>query len=93
MNKLLFFFSFISITMVQAQKSTVQLIPQPVEIQELAGAYTVTNTTTISYNKAESRATADMLTQKLNAPTGFSLKAQRQMLEIVNTIQEPQHGH
>ena len=24
---------------------------------------------------------------------GFSLRAQRQMLEIVNTIQEPQHGH
>jgi hexosaminidase len=76
MNKLLFFLSFISVTMVQAQKSTVQLIPQPVEIQESAGTYLLTNATTVSYNKAESRTTADMLTQKLNAPTGFSLKAQ-----------------
>jgi hexosaminidase len=76
MNKLLFFLSFICSNMVQAQKSTVSLIPQPVEIQELSGAYLLTNATTISYNKAESRTTAEMLTQKLNAPTGFALKAQ-----------------
>ena len=77
MKKLFFFLSFLISTMVQAQNNVINLIPQPVDIQPATGVYVLTNATTISYDKPESRAVADMLTQRLKAPTGFSLKAQQ----------------
>lgn len=77
MKKLFLFLSFLIPTMVQAQNNVINLIPQPVDIQPTTGVYVLTNATTISYDKPESRVVADMLTQRLNAPTGFSLKAQQ----------------
>ncbi len=60
-----------------AQNNSLQLIPQPVEIQLLNGAFTITTATTISYNKNESGIIAEMFVQKINIPTGFSLSAQK----------------
>ncbi len=59
-----------------AQKSTIELIPQPVAIQSMAGTYLLAKTATIGYDKAEGKATADMLAQRLSTATGFGLKAQ-----------------
>jgi len=53
------------------------LIPQPVEIQQSAGSYVFTNASAIGYDSQESRKTAEMFAQKLNVPTGFSIKAQQ----------------
>jgi hexosaminidase len=58
-----------------AQKS-IHIIPQPVDVQEQSGWFTLSKTSTIGFNKPEAQATAEMLTQKLNTPTGFLLKTQ-----------------
>lgn len=60
---------------VSGQKNTVQLIPQPVDVQVSAGSWTLTGGAAISYNKAEGRDVAEMLVQNLNRPTGFTLSA------------------
>ena len=76
MKKQFIFFFLTICTMVQAQTNAVQLIPKPVELQLATGVFTLTNATTVSYDKPESQAIANILTQRLNTPTGFSLKAQ-----------------
>lgn len=58
-----------------AQNPQLSLIPQPVEIQQFTGNFTLTKATTIGYNKAEAKTVADMLARHLNAPTGFGLTA------------------
>ena len=58
-----------------AQKATLNLIPQPVEMQLNKGVFVLTKTAKVSFNKAESRDIAEMLVQKLNTSTGFGLKA------------------
>ena len=75
------FMSFM--TLINAQNMPIQLIPQPVSILQSAGSFLLTNATTISYNQPESRKMADMLTQRLNVPTGFSLKAQQGKTGII----------
>ena len=58
-----------------AQKETLNLIPQPVELQLNKGLFTLTKTAKVSFNKPEGRDVAEMLLQKLNTSTGFGLKA------------------
>ena len=77
MKKRLLFLLLLSISLVNAQNNPINLIPQPVEMQQSAGSYTLSKATTISFNKPEARKVADMLTQKLNTSTGFSLAAQQ----------------
>ena len=77
MKKLFLFFFLTFISFINAQNNSLQLIPQPVDIKQSTGSYLLSNATTISFNKPESRTVADMLTQRLNTPTGFSLKAQQ----------------
>lgn len=78
MKKLfLFFLLLTSMKMLNAQTNVIHLIPQPVDLKASTGVYPLTNATTISFDKLESRTTAEMLAQRLNAPTGFSLKAQQ----------------
>lgn len=60
-----------------AQNNSLNLIPQPVEWQVTNGTYALTRGATIGFDKPEGRAIAEMLAQKLNTPTGFSLKAQQ----------------
>ncbi|AFK02431.1 Glycoside hydrolase, family 20, catalytic core [Emticicia oligotrophica DSM 17448] len=60
----------------KAQITPLNLIPQPVEVQQSAGSFALTNKTTISYNKAEAKVATDMLIQRINTATGLMLKAQ-----------------
>jgi hexosaminidase len=59
-----------------AQKPIVNLIPQPVDLKISSGTYILTKTSSITYNNAEGRKTAEMLTQKLNMATGFEFRPQ-----------------
>jgi hexosaminidase len=76
MKKLFFFLFLLTITIVNAQNNSIQLIPQPVEVKESAGSYLLSGSSAIAYNKAAAQAVAEMLVQRLNTPTGFGLKAQ-----------------
>ena len=77
MKKRLLFLLLLSISLVNAQNSPINLIPQPVEMQQSSGSYTLSKATTISFNKSDARKVTDMLIQKLNTSTGFSLAAQQ----------------
>jgi len=61
---------------VLCQDQHLNLIPQPVEVQQLNGKFILSKSTTISYNKPEGRNVAEMLVKKLNTSTGYSLKPQ-----------------
>ena len=77
MQKLLFLFiMMLTITNGYGQNTALQLIPQPVEMKQLSGTFQLTSSSFISFDKPEGRKTAEMLAQKLNVATGFSLKAQ-----------------
>ena len=74
---LLLVFAFINAS-VSAQN--IAVIPQPVSLQTLKGVFRLTPQTTIGYNKPAAKPVADMLAARLNAPTGYRLKVQRQGL-------------
>lgn len=66
-------FAFLNLN---AQNTLLNLIPQPVEVQQNVGNFALTAKTTISFNKVDASSVAEMLVQKLNVPTGLMLKAQ-----------------
>ncbi|MFZ4546164.1 MAG: beta-N-acetylhexosaminidase [Bacteroidales bacterium] len=75
MKKLLFLFLiFQSIGISRAQNAVLNLIPQPVEIQQNKGIFTLNKSATVSFNKPESSDIAEKLVQKLNIATGFETK-------------------
>ncbi|GAA4469573.1 family 20 glycosylhydrolase [Nibrella saemangeumensis] len=76
MKNALFFLLLLAVTTGRAQNNTVNIIPQPVQVQMLSGTYSLKNGAAIAYNKPEAKAVADLLAQRLNAPTGYALKAQ-----------------
>jgi len=84
MNKFLSFLLLGMAAIAQAQNAPIHLIPQPVELQQTAGVFTLTKAATIGFDRPEGRPVADMLAQKLNMPTGFALKAQQ---GVKSTIQ------
>lgn len=65
----------ISLNLLQAQTSTLNLIPQPVEAKQISGYFNLSKTATVGYDKPESREIAQMLVQKLNTSTGFGIKS------------------
>ena len=76
MKKLLVLFLFIlAAYLTNSQSMNIQLIPQPVEIHPMKGVFVLSKTAAIGYAQPESQRVADMLAQKLNAPTGLGLKA------------------
>lgn len=77
MKKLLFLPLVLTLATATAQNTPIHLIPQPVEIQQLTGSFALTKATTIGFDNPAGQTVADMLAQKLNAPTGFALKPQR----------------
>lgn len=77
MKKLLFLLPFLAFFAVNAQNNTINLIPQPVEMQQLNGTFSLQNGQTVGFSTAEARGVAEMLVQKLNAPTGFGFKTQQ----------------
>ncbi len=76
MQKIIILLLMLNIINVNGQKNPIHLIPQPVEVIQLNGSFQLTKSSAISFDKAESRKIAEMLAQKLNVATGFSLKAQ-----------------
>jgi hexosaminidase len=87
---------FLSITKAYGQNYSINLIPQPVEIQLSGGNYLLTGTSTIGFNAPEGRKAAEMLAQKLNVPTGFSIKTRQDKAGSIqfnlNTTSVPQLG-
>jgi hexosaminidase len=76
MKKVLFSVLSFAFLNLNAQNSPLNLIPQPVEVIQTNGIFTLTKATTIAFNKAEASTVVEMLVQKLNVPTGLMLKAQ-----------------
>ena len=68
---------FLALFLVIAPIYAIDLIPQPVEVKLLDGSLTLTRESTIAYNQPEARRLAEMLAQKLSAPTGFSFQARQ----------------
>lgn len=60
-----------------AQQKTVNIIPQPVDVQVLNGSWTLTEGSTVTYSSTEARAVADVLASRLNIPTGFKIAARQ----------------
>jgi len=60
---------------VKAQKTSLNLIPQPVKLQQYTGFYSLIKSTKVSYNMPESRDIAEKLVGKLNTSTGYGIKA------------------
>jgi len=77
MKKLVLLLLFFSLATVYGQNPAIQLIPQPVEIQQSDGSFLLTKTATIGFDNQQSSKIAEMLSQKLNLSTGFSIKAQQ----------------
>jgi hexosaminidase len=96
MKKLVLLLLFSSLTVVYAQKPAPPLIPQPVELQQADGNYVLTKASTIGFDNPESRKIAEMLSQKINVPTGFSIKAQQNTTGKIqfnlNKVAAPQIG-
>lgn len=77
MKKLLLFFLLFSVGRIYAQNPVLNLIPQPVDIQQSGGQYELLRTSTISFDAPEALKIAVMFSQKLNLPTGFTIKPQQ----------------
>ena len=77
MKKLLFLFLIFAVTRTFGQSQEINLIPKPVEMHRMEGKCELSSSSTIGYNNKEAAATADMLADKINTATGFSLKAQQ----------------
>ncbi|MCE5344823.1 MAG: family 20 glycosylhydrolase [Bacteroidales bacterium] len=96
MKKLILLVFLFAMTRVYGQEQTVHLIPQPVEVKQSSGYYTLTKASTIGFADLQSRKTAEMLAQKLNIPTGFSIRAQQSKSGSIqfnlNKIPVPQIG-
>jgi hexosaminidase len=72
MKKLVLLLFFFSLAKVYGQNPAIQIIPQPVEIQQSDGFFTLLKTSTISFDNQQSRKIAEMFSQKMNLSTGFS---------------------
>jgi hexosaminidase len=64
-------------TRAYGQIPVISIIPQPVEIKQSAGTVTLDKASSISYDNQEAAKTAEMLAQKLNQATGFSIIPQQ----------------
>jgi hexosaminidase len=73
MRNFIFYFLFFGTAMTYAQKVSIQVIPQPVSVQQLEGYFVLDQNTTIGYNRSECRQVAEMLKNRLSIPTGFDL--------------------
>ncbi len=76
-KKLILFALLLTWLQVSGQDTSMNLIPQPVELQKSAGIFQLTGSSTVSYNIPEARNVAEMLVKKLSVATGFSIKPQQ----------------
>lgn len=96
MKKLVLLLLLFSLVTVYGQKPSIQIIPQPVEVQPSDGSFTLTKSLTIGYDSQDCRKIADMLSVRLNHSTGFSIKPQQDKAGsiqfILNKVAIPQIG-
>ncbi len=76
-------FTFVNVF---AQNSSLNLIPQPVQLQQGKGVFTLSAKSTIVYSDAEVAGIAEKLVQKINTATGFNLKAQQGKVGSIQLI-------
>jgi hexosaminidase len=75
--------TFLLLTIIMAftnaygQETSLNIIPQPAEIQKTGSSFQLTSSSTISCNATEALNIAGMLAEKLKLPTGFSIKVQQ----------------
>ncbi len=97
MQKILSFLLLLSVVSLKAQQKPVHIIPQPVELQQLKGHFTLTKASVIAYKQPQSRNVAEMLAQKLSVATGFSLSAKQATAGAIhlhlNQTANPQLGN
>lgn len=74
MKKIFLFLFVLSVFKVNGQNSSLSLIPQPAEVKQLSGSFRLSGGTTISYNKSDLKSVAEMLANRINVPTGYSLR-------------------
>jgi hexosaminidase len=79
------------------QQESIHLIPKPVELQIQIGLYyPLTAKSTLSYNKPEVQKIADLFLQKINTPTGLSIRASQGKMGAIqlnlNDTPNPQLG-
>ena len=67
----------LSFSEVYGQKPVLDLIPQPVDVQQTSGTFRLTAATTISYSQPEAARIADMFAQKIMPATGYSIITQQ----------------
>ena len=93
MKQFLYLLLLLALTTAQAQNNTLNLIPQPVEIKQSNGFYTLTKSTTVGYNKSEGRDVSEKLAQKLNTATGFKIsvsQAGKSKIQLsLNAVPDP----
>jgi hexosaminidase len=78
MTKKLFLFAFLlSFARLQGQEASINLIPQPVEIQRTGGAFQLTGSSSLSFSDPDCRSIAELLAKKLNIPTGFLIRTKQ----------------
>src|SRR5512140_3092025 len=97
MKKVVLYLLLLAVTTVYGQTSKVNLIPQPVDVQQSSGNLRLSPSTTIGYSSPEGRNIADMLAQKLNRASGYSIKTQQGKSGSIqlnlNTAPLPQLGN
>ncbi|MFH0841608.1 MAG: family 20 glycosylhydrolase [Bacteroidota bacterium] len=77
MKKLLTLILLLASIVIYGQNTKISLIPQPSEIQQSAGVFRLSGAAVVAYNALEAKGVAEMLVQKINIPTGFSIKARQ----------------
>ncbi len=77
MKKLIAIFLFLSVTAVYGQKNTINIIPQPADIQQTGGSFRISGATTVSYDSPDALNVTGMFVQKIRQVAGFSLKTQQ----------------
>jgi hexosaminidase len=97
MKNLMLLVIMITAIKVAGQTIGVNIIPQPVEIQQSGQLFEITKGSSVMYNKDEARLTAEMFIKKMNVSTGFTMKAEKGTNGIIqmnlNEIADMQIGN
>jgi len=96
MKNILILMLLFSMTGAYAQNPVISIIPQPVELKQTDGVLIIDKNLTISFDGMEAGRTAEVLAQKMNQATGFSVKPVEGnsgfLKLILNKEQVPQLG-
>ncbi|GET33982.1 hypothetical protein PbJCM13498_28450 [Prolixibacter bellariivorans] len=77
MRNLLLLLLVWTVATVNGQTNSLNLIPEPVNVEPADGFYSLTPASSVTYNMPNAEHVANMLTAKINTPTGFNLEAKK----------------